>query len=231
MLLLGATTQGFLGFGFGIVAMGLLSLSHGLVHATGVVNVCSIGLVVWMVWALHRHIHWPTLGRLLPWIAVGLVIGLTLLSTLPPGPMIRALGITTIAIAVWNLFLPLPTGETSWVSAAAAGLLSGGLSGAFNTGGPPLVAYLYRQPLSMDALKATTQSVFLAISLLRLPGAFAFDLLESSVWLDALIGTPSVLVGVTTGIALGRRLPTRRFRTVSWVGLALLGVWLTLRPS
>lgn len=223
-LLAGALVQGFFGFGFGILAMAGLTLSSDLIHASGVVNLTGLLLTLTMAWQLRRSILWPLAWRIAPGIVVGVVIGVTALRTLDGEWMVRALGVVIVAVASWNLFTPGLRGRDSRPLDVAVGLLGGALSGAFNAGGPPVVAHLYRRPEHPEALKATVQALFTGMSLTRLPVASAQGLLDQAVLRDAALGLPLLLVGVLVGTRLARRVQPDRFRQACWVAFAALGV-------
>jgi uncharacterized membrane protein YfcA len=224
LLLLAATVQGTIGFGFGIVAMTFLTLSGSLLHAAGVVNLTAIVLEVAMLWHLRSHVLWRPALRLLPGMLVGLGAGVLALSLVDRALMVRVLGAAIAAIAAWNL-LGRPAGhppERGLVD-GFVGLSSGLLSGAFNIGGPPLVAHLYRRSDPPAALKATLQLLFLTTGLCRVPTVAAAGLLSPVIRRDAGVGIPFVLAGLALGMGLSRRLDVERFRRLSWLVLGGLG--------
>ena len=225
-----AGVQGFLGFGFGIVAMTLLAFGFDLVHAAGVVNLAGLVVTVGMLWRLRQSVLWGVAGRMLPWIVLGVAAGVAALRFLDREAMLRTLGAVVIGLAAWNLAAPrLATREPPrWLDAGVS-LIGGTLGGAFNTGGPPIIAHLYRRPESPDALRGTLQVLFLAISLFRAPIAAAQGLMEAPVWIHAAWGIPAVLAGQALGAALGRGVPAERFRGVAWIALGLLGAVLLIR--
>jgi uncharacterized membrane protein YfcA len=228
ILVLAAAIQGFFGFGFGIVAMSGLTLSQDLVHAAGVVNISGILLAGWMSIQLRRWILWRVAARVLPAMLLGVLLGVTALQQVERELMVRILGASVVGISLWNLAAPrLSSGESPLLD-SGMGLLGGLLGGAFNTGGPPLVIHVYRRPESPEALKATVQGLFLAIGASRLPAAVAQGLVDGPIWRDAALAAPAALVGVTTGVALARRIDPDRFRRACWIALGLLGVGLLL---
>jgi len=225
----GSTLQGFLGFGYGIVAMSVLAVTVGVVPASGVVNITGAIQVMWMAWALRQHIRWSYMLRLLPGIGAGLGLGLLTLKHADPTLLIRALGATIVGIAVWNLYAPHGRGHGSPLWDFLIGFSSGAIGGAFNTGGPPIVAYLYRRPDPPEVLKATVQITFVVFTTVRLCSATALGLIDGEILRLALWLAPSVIAGAVAGLAIGRRVPAERFRTASWVALGLLGIGLALR--
>jgi uncharacterized membrane protein YfcA len=226
ILLVAALIQGFFGFGFGIVAMSGLTLTHDLVHAAGVVNITGVVGVSWMTFQLRRHILRRLALRMLPPVLVGVLVGVSALRHIDRDLMVSILGASVLVISVWNLARPrLRPSESPWLDGTAA-LLGGLLGGAFNTGGPPLIIHVYRRPENPEALKATILCLFLAMSLARLPVAAAQGLFDESIWADAALAAPAVLVGTAIGIALARRIPPERFRRACWICLGLLGIGL-----
>jgi uncharacterized membrane protein YfcA len=227
-LLVAAAVQGFLGFGYGIAAMSGLTLGRDLIHAGGVVNVTGIFVTLLMLWRLRAHVDWRTTLRVGPYILVGVVVGVTALRTFDPTWMVRALGLSVLAIAAWNLARPHLSEQRSRLADAVAGSLGGLLGGAFNVGGPPLIAHLYRRPDAPDTLRGTLQTLFLCISLTRLPTSVAQGLMSEVIWREALVALPAVGLGLLLGIRLGRQTDPARFRQLSWSGFGLLGFLLLL---
>jgi uncharacterized membrane protein YfcA len=226
ILLAASLIQGFFGFGFGIVAMSCLTLTQDLVHAAGVVNITGILSIGWIAFQLRRHVLRKLALRMLPPVLAGVLVGVTALRHVERDLMVSLLGVSVLAISVWNLARPrLAPSESPRLDRAVA-LLGGLLGGAFNTGGPPIIIHLYRRPENPEALKATILWLFLAISLSRLPVAAAQGLIDESVWMEAALTAPAVVAGAATGVALARRIQPDRFRRACWIALGFLGVLL-----
>jgi len=224
ILMVAATLQGFIGFGFGIVSMSSLTLTDDLIHAAGVVNLTGLLVTVTQLWRLRAHVLWRPALRILPGILAGVFLGVTALRFLDRAVMVRVLGVTVMLIASWNVISPAVGGRERPLLDLPVGLVSGMLGGAFNTGGPPLIAHLYRRRESPSALKATLQLLFLGISGTRAPTAMAQGLMSEAVFRDAALAVPFVLCGLFAGIAIGQRVDPERFRKISWVALGCLGL-------
>lgn len=228
LLFLAAFVQGYFGFGFGMAAMAGLTFTADLLHAAGVVNLLGLVLSAWMGWQLREGILWSLTWRMMGPLVVGVVIGVSALSTLDGTLMVRILGVAIVAISGWNWFSPsLRTSESAGLDRLAA-LVGGLLGGAFNAGGSPLVAHLYRHPEHPDRLRATLQALFMGISLTRLPVAAAQGLITSAIWLDFALALPITLAAVALGDRLARRTEPERFRRWCWFGLGLMGLALIL---
>ena len=230
ILTAGALIQGFLGFGFAIVAMAGLTLSRDLLHAAGVVNLTGILVAASVLTALRREVLWRPALRMIPGVLVGVVLGVSALGALDRDFMVRTLGVTIIAISLWNLRTPPPQRGEAPIWDGVTGLLGGLLGGAFNTGGPAIVAHLYRRPDPPPAIKATNQLIFLTMGLARLPTATAQGQMTSSIWIEATIIAPLLVAGLLIGIWLGRRVSPAQFRRVSWLALGAMGGALVFSP-
>ena len=192
-------------------------------------NIASLVVMVTAIWMLRRDVLWKGAGRLLPGVLVGVALGVTALDAFDGRLLVSVLGLYILGCAVFNLAVPRLPPRESALADVLVGLFSGALSGAFNTGGPPLVVHLYRRPESPAALKGTIQTLFLTMSLTRLPLAIAQGQLGAAAWTGAALGVPGVLAGLAAGLALGRRVPAARFRRVSWAALGALGLVLLVR--
>ena len=230
ILAIGALSQGFLGFGFAIVAMAGLTLSRDLLHAAGVVNLTGILVAASVLIALRREVLWRPALRMIPGVLVGVVLGVSALGSLDRDFMVRALGVTIVAISLWNLRTPPPQRGEAPIWDGVAGLLGGLLGGAFNTGGPAIVAHLYRRPDPPGAVKATNQLIFLTMGLARLPTATAQGQMTTSIWIEAAVMAPLLVAGLLIGIWLGRRVSPAQFRRVSWLALGAMGGALVFSP-
>jgi hypothetical protein len=220
---------GFFGFGFGITATAGLSLTMPLVHAANVVNVASPFVTASLFWRLREHVAWRAVRRIAPWLALGVVAGVAALSALDGRLLVRGLGAFVVAVSLWNLSArPLRVPESTLGDAVAGGL-SGVFGGAFNSGGPPLIAYVYSRPGTPDQLKATLQALFLVSTLARMAIAGGQGVMTADVLWEAGLATPFAIGGQYVGNALSARVRPERFRRVAWLGLLTLGLVLALR--
>lgn len=219
-----AGVQGFFGFGYGIITMGVLTARVDIVHASAFVNLTALALSLAMVARAHGHVMWPLVARIVPSLVVGLVVGLLALSRLPRDLLVGLLGTTIVGIAAWNVFgRPMPPRASAPLD-VGVGFVSGLFSGAFQTGGPPLVVHLYRRPEPPLAIVVTLQMIFVASGLARLGLAGTQGLIPRATAVEALVATPAVVAGTLAGVALAHRTDPARFRRAAWVALGALGV-------
>ncbi len=228
LVLAASLVQGFLGFGYGVIVMSVLTLSHDLIHATAFVNLSSLALSLAMVSRDYRFILWPVVLRILPAMFVGMTLGLMALHELERSVMVPLLGTMIVAIAVWNLASPKLRSGTSPALDFAFGGVAGVFSGAFNTGGPPLVVHLYRRAESPVILVVTLQAIFVGAGVARALMATSQGLMPRAAAMEALYLLPVVVTGTLAGLALARRTQPERFRRAAWLALGLLGFALVI---
>ncbi len=224
ILFLAALAQGFLGFGYGILAMGGLSLLLDMHLSASIVNLTGLVTTGGLAIALHRHADWRLVLRLGPGIAVGILGGVYMLANLDPRPLKLMLGISISAIAAWNLSSWRPRGVAPGWHDTPVSLLSGLFTGLFNMGGPPLIAHLYRRDHAPDVLRGTIQMLLLTSVSFRLVTAYGNGMLTDAVWRASAIGVIASVCGAAVGLFLGRRISAQRFQRATWLALALFGV-------
>jgi hypothetical protein len=103
------------------------------------------------------------------------------------------------------------------------GLVSGSLSGAFNMGGPPAIAYVYSQSWTKEHIVALLQVVFGTSSVIRLflmqgAGLITADLLRVS-----LIAIVPLLLAILAGNRLLRKMRHQHLRLVVFLFLFVIG--------
>jgi hypothetical protein len=231
VVLVGAASfiAGLFGFGFGIVATAGLSLSMALVDAANLVNLASPFVTASLFWQLRHAVQRRVVLRITPWLLAGVALGVFALTALDGAVMVRALGVLVVAAAAWNLSGRALRVPESVLADALAGVASGVFGGAFNSGGPPLIAYVYSRPGSLAALKGTLQALFLVSSFARMGFAALQGLFDGSMWSSAALAIPFAVAGQYAGHALSERIESASFRRLAWLGLGALGVVLLVR--
>jgi len=222
---LAGTVQGTVGFGFGIVAMSTLPLWMGVKEAVPIVAALGLLVNIAMTWSLRAHLTVSRLGPLILGGVIGVPIGVTLFVKLNPDLLLIGLGMALLAVAIQQKSAASGgrQGVLSPAWGGVAGLASGVLGGAFNTGGPPVVMYVGMQRWSKEHTVATLQgfllfSCILQISLFLVRGTLGGPELKQA----GLLVLPTLL-GVLFGQRLFHRIDQERFRSVLLTAIALLG--------
>lgn len=217
--------QGLSGFGSGLVSMSLLPLIWPVTFSVAISAVYSLFIASTLAWQLRAHLRLRDI--LLPIAAaLGCVpLGARILTSLDPTIVMACLGALLTFYSLWNLFRPKrPTTHVGRGWGAAAGISSGLLTGALNTGGPPIVAWISAQPWSKDEMKGTLQIFFIpssvvAITTYAISGVVNVETLGWNLRL-----APALAGGLLVGALLYRRVPQEGFRRILLIGLFIVGV-------
>lgn len=237
----GGFVTGVNGFGFSVVGTALLAATIGPQTAVVVMILPLLAGNVSLVRELDRSALRSCVRRFWPYVAaalVGTVGGMFLLSVIPTGPMVLALGLFVLAyVAFSQPWVPVP-GERRLRDVcfsdgtgmkAGLGLVSGFVFGATNVG-VQVVAYLQSLELDRTTFVGVVAMIFLGISTVRVAVASAFGLFGGGdvLLLSAAAAVPG-LVGVSAGKRVRPRIPVS-YQQVGTMGLLFaIGLRLTSR--
>ncbi len=175
---------------------------------------------VFAVWYWRRHAEGRTLLALVPWVAVGMVLG-GLALNVDDTILRRLLGaivLTMVVLTIVHRWRPsaVPRGRPS-----VYGVVAGFATTIANAAGPVMASYLLLQRMPKEQLVATGAWFFLTVNVAKLP-IYAVNGLISrgSVTFDLLMA-PLVVCGALAGFGLITRIPQRAFDALT---LALAAV-------
>jgi len=237
---LAAFVQGYAGFGFGIVTVAAMSFLMGdLERAAALIMLLAMGLLV--VFLLGSRTRTPVQWRLVALIAPGMLIGTPLgfwfISTFGVAPVARlCLGGLLVAFAAQGFLSGRLTGKPPAVLGPPVGTAAGFFSGAYSTGGPPIVLYLYCRLPDPRQLKSTLKMLLLTLTGLRLAtmlisgGAGGAGITGELLW-ATLWCLPAVIVALFVGHAVSRRAAAETFRKVVYALIALAGAILIVKAA
>jgi uncharacterized membrane protein YfcA len=217
------TVFGLTGFGASIMAMPLLAQLIALRVAVPMMLVFDLCAGSALAWLNRGVVERRELLRLLPFMLIGMLLGVTALVHAPERWLMLALGLFVLGYAGWSLLVP-PGGRSISVAwAAPLGALGGVFTALYGTGGPIYTIYLARRIADKRALRASIGSFILMSAVIRLvlftsAGLYAQgDALHLAAWL-----LPCAMLGLYTGSQLHRRLPAPRVAQAIW-GLLIVG--------
>jgi uncharacterized protein len=224
VLALAGFAQGLTGFGFGLIAMGLLPLVVGLDEAQAVATLTGVVACVAMTGVALRHVQWSSVRHLWLSTILGVPLGYFVLTMFSPSVVIRLLGLAICLLVFFEIFV------TRWYavrlpdwSGWCIGLASGALSGAFNIGGPPLVAYVFDRPWSKEQQVATLSSVFVASGLMRSALLLGHGRIHESTCISSVWAILPMLAAIVCGNRLLKYIPQQHLRNGIYAVLLLLG--------
>lgn len=199
-LSLSGLIQGMTGFGFGLVAVATLPLLMDLKDALVVVAFLNVLVCAATFAATWRDFRWNEAKGLVIGSCIGVPLGFWGLVELDAGILLRALGALLCAFSAIELLF----GERSPVKIPAAlgfpvGIVSGGIGGALNVGGPPAIAYVYSQPWGKAQIVAALQVVFGLSAILRAVLVGSSELVRPALVRVSLVGALPMLLATMVG--------------------------------
>jgi hypothetical protein len=226
VLTLAGFVQGLSGFGFGLIAMGLLPSFLELDEAQAVVTLAGMTTLAATTCLTLRHVCWSNVGHLWLGSAFGVPLGFGMAAALPRAPLLRLLGFTICLLALSEILasrkVRTRTRSPQW-GGWCVGLASGTLSGAFNVGGPPLVAYIYGRPWSKERQVATLSGVFLTSGSIRLVLMLVVKHLPATTWVSAAWAVGPMVAATFCGNSLLKHISQPRLRFGVAVTLLAIG--------
>lgn len=218
------------GFGSAVIIVPMLAHWLPLAFLVPLVVLLDLAASVLVGKASRRAINGPELRRLLPYFVVGIILGVTLLVSLPRRPALIALGIFCLAAGTQNIFSPGFSGAISRLWAVPAGLLGGMLGALFGTGGPVYVAYLSRRLADKAQIRATISAIISISTAIRAVSyALSGLLLSVKLLVSAAVLLPLMFVGIKVGSRLHLSLTDAQMRRAVGMLLLISGASLLIR--
>jgi uncharacterized protein len=223
--------------GFGAAIFGVPLLAHlfplrFVVPMMLVFDLCA-GLLLGL--RNRQSVDWRELRRLAPFVAVGMVLGVTALVRVSERWLLLLLGTFVFCYAVWSLWSRgVPRAITTrW--ALPAGTVGGAFTALYGTGGPIYTLYLARRLGDKTALRASIGVMIFFTAWARLALFASTGLLfQPGLLMLAICLLPCVALGYAIGSRLHKALPQQQTNRVLWLLLMAGGaslVWRALRES
>lgn len=207
--------------------------------STGVLLPLLICGDVLAVATYRRHAHWPTLWRLFPAVAAGVVAGTLFLMWADDGVVRTSIGAILLlmaAVTVWRRRTAERetdpdevTSRAGRVKARSYGVLGGFTTMVANAGGPVMSLYLLSAGFRKLGFLGTSAFFFLIVNLSKVPFSAGLGLIDGrSLLLDAALAA-FVVPGALIGRWALHRIDQRLFEQLVIAATVVGGVKLLLR--
>lgn len=225
-LLLAGVVQGSSGFGFSLVSVGLMAMALGDAKAAAIIPVFpNLALCLFMMARYIRHLRVRLIVPFLCGSLTGVPLGVLFLERLDEIWVMVGIGVVLVGSGSYAL---LPKEHRRdwhpvWLG-VPSGLASGGLAGAFNTGGPPAVAFMSNLSLDRYQFVSTLQFAFVIAGIMRVGSLAARQMYTEQILVIGLVGIIAALVGCLGGNWVLHRISDKQLRVyVCWFQI-LLGI-------
>jgi len=192
--------RGITGFGSGLISVPLLALFLPLKFVVPLILLLDFTASIVIGGFNFKRVKWGEVAVLIPFGIVGVILGTSLLVSLPPEPMLIALAAFVFIFALRSLFYIHGDKLASRAWAVPASLTGGMVGALFGTGGPPYVIYLTHRIRDKSDLRATFSALFFTEGVMRIASFLVAGLLmTANVWIAYFAALPLVLGALYLG--------------------------------
>lgn len=176
----------------------------------------------------RRHADWPTLVRLIPAVAVGLLLGAAFLAVSDDAWVRRGIGVILLVlmtVTVWQKVHPRikeRSQKRRRIERGAYGSLSGFTTMVANAGGAAMSLYLISAGFSVKAFLGTAAWFFAVINLTKVPISIGLGLITPATLVLDLVLAPAVVIGALIGKWIGARIKQSVFEWAV-IGFTVVG--------
>jgi uncharacterized membrane protein YfcA len=231
-VVLAYTVFGLTGFGAAIVGVPLLAHFFPIRFAVPMMLVFDLCAGLLLGLRNRRDVDRGELLRLAPFVAIGMVLGVTALVRAPERWLLGVLGAFVFSYAAWSLLnrAALRPISARWV--VPAGMAGGVFTALYGSGGPIYTVYLARRLRAANRLRATIAVLIFGTAWARLALFSGTGLLfQPSLLPLAAVLLPCAVAGYFIGSHLHRRLEPRQAARTIWMLLLASGASLVWRAA
>jgi uncharacterized membrane protein YfcA len=230
VIVLAYTVFGLSGFGSTVISVPILA--HWLPVSYLVPLMALLDMVSASIMGTQgrKHANFPELKRIIPFMFVGFVIGVTVLVGVPDRYLRIALGAFAAGIGIYSLFNPVVHGAISAWWSVPAGIVGGAVATVFGAGGPIYVTYLSGRLKDKTEIRST-MSLLISISAVSRAAVYAIEglILKAAVMTGFVVLAPFVWMGLTLGNRIHTGLTQQQMRRSIGALLVLSGGSLLVR--
>lgn len=230
-LLLGLAKSGIKGIGILIVL--ILAFVFGEKASTGILLPMLIAADIFAVIYYNRHAQWKYIRKLLPWMALGVLIGVWIGNDISEEIFKKLMAIIIIGSILVLFYTENKKSAnipTSPLFSASAGLLAGFTTMIGNLAGPISNIYFLAVRLPKNEFIGTAAWLFFIINIFKLPfHIFIWKTVSKETLILNSILVPAVILGFFAGVALVKIISNLYYRRFILIVTALGAIVLLIR--
>jgi hypothetical protein len=203
VVVLAYTVFGLSGFGSTIVSVPILAHFLPVAYLVPLMAVLDLFSAAFIGTKGRAQVSKPELKRLIPFMFLGFILGVTLLVSVPEDHLRTALGLFAVAVGINSIVNPVLHRKISAWWSVPAGLLGGAIATVFGAGGPIYVTYLSGRLTDKGEMRSTMSTI---ISISAFSRALVYAVSGVLLNLASLFGTIALAPFVWIGLQLGGRI-------------------------
>lgn len=211
--------------GLGVIIVTIMALVFGSKASTGVLIPLMILADIFAVIYYHRHTQWKYLGKLLPTMIVGVLLGVWFGNKISENlfrQIMAVLILISVAIMIWMERKKTTGIPKHYLFSGGTGLLAGFTSMIGNLAGAMANIYFLAVRLPKNEFIGTAAWLFFIINVFKLPfHIFVWKTVtKESLVINALL-IPGILIGFFLGVALVKRINNTLYRRFVFVATGI----------
>ena len=219
--------------GIAVVNVTLMALAFEAKESTGIVVPLLVFGDIFAVIYYNRHANWSYIFRFLPWILVGIVIGVLVGNDLDESTFKIGMAIiilVSVVMMYWWDRRKSKTVPTHWLFAGIVGTIAGITTMIGNLGGAFSNIYFLAMRVPKNEFIGTAAWLFLITNVLKLPlHIFIWETITLETFIFDLKLIPGIVLGVFFGIRLVKLIKEDFYRKMILVLTALGAVMILFR--
>ncbi|MDD7884717.1 sulfite exporter TauE/SafE family protein [Flavivirga sp. 57AJ16] len=231
VFLLGLSKAGIKGIGILIVV--ILAFVFGEKASTGVLLPMLIVADIFAVIYYNRHAQWAYIKKLMPWMIVGVLVGVWVGNDISEVLFKRIMAIIIIASVLIMFYTENRTSKDipkNKLFSSGAGFLAGFTTMVGNLAGPISNIYFLAMRLPKNEFIGTAAWLFFIINVFKLP--FHFFVWKTVTKETLILNTvliPSIIIGFIVGVAVVKLISNVNYRRFILIVTALGGLVMLFR--
>lgn len=231
VFLLGLSKSGIKGIGIIIVV--ILAFVFGEKASTGVLLPMLIVADIFAVIYYNRHAQWPIIKKLIPWMIIGVLVGVWVgndISEIIFKRLMAVIIIASVIIMIYTESIKSDKVPTNKLFSSGTGFLAGFTTMIGNLAGPISNIYFLAMRFPKNEFIGTAAWLFFIINVFKLPFHFFVwktVTIESLVLNSVLI--PVVIIGFFVGVSIVKLISNLNYRRFILIVTAVGGIILLFR--
>jgi uncharacterized membrane protein YfcA len=221
---------GISGFGSTVISVPLLAHFLPITYLVPLMVLLDMSAAIFIGRKGRDSLNKEELKRLIPFMLVGFVLGVTLLVKVNADWLRVALGIFAVGVGIHGILNPSLSSTISKWWCVPAGVVGGAVATVFGAGGPVYATYLSGRLKDKDETRSTI-STLISISAFSRAILYALGglLLHWTIFAGMLVLAPFVWMGIRTGARIHVGLTQGQMRRLVGMLLVLTGSSLLIR--
>jgi len=225
IILFAAVIQGAAGFGFGLVAVSLLSMFVNIKDASLILLLSGIALNLFIFSRLYKEFCFDQIIPIFISSLVCVPIGVYILEKADCSVLKYMLGVILILMVIQRLTPALK--EHKWHPywlGIPCGICTGILAGSLGAAGPPVVAFVASQKFKKFHYSACVQFIFVNCCFVRLFFVIEKGLMTKQILITGAVGVLFVIIGAFIGLKIMKKMSEKILGYIITVMLFAFGI-------